>query len=122
MRIQAQVDRFVAYYNDVRPHRAKGRTTPRAAFDARAKARPRAVSQTHSKELRVRHDKIDNDGSVTLRYRSKLHHIGMGRVLKGTRVILLVAGLDIRVLSSDGQLLRQLTLDPTRDYQPQSKT
>ena len=45
----------------------------------------------------------------------------MGRALKGTRVILLVAGRDIRVLSSDGQLLRQLTLDPSRDYQPQNK-
>ena len=46
----------------------------------------------------------------------------MGRALKGTRVILLVAGRDIRVLSSDGQLLRQLTLDPSRDYQPQTRT
>jgi hypothetical protein len=36
-------------------------------------------------------------------------------------VILLVAGRDIRVLSSDGQLLRRLTLDPNRDFQPQSK-
>jgi len=119
--LQAQVDRFVAYYNDIRPHRAKRRMTPRAAFDSRDKARPRAVSTAHSRELRVRHDKIDKDGSVTLRYRSKLHHIGMGRALKGTRVILLVAGRDIRVLSSDGQLLRHLTLDPSRDYQPQSK-
>ena len=119
--LQGQVDRFVVYYNDIRPHRAKGRMTPRAAFDSRDKARPRAVSTAPSRELRVRHDKIDKDGSVTLRYRSKLHHIGMGRALKGTRVILLVAGRDIRLLSSDGQLLRHLTLDPSQDYQPQSK-
>jgi transposase InsO family protein len=119
--LQGHVDRFVAYYNDVRPHRAKKRMTPRAAFDSRAKARPREVSRACSGELRVRHDKIDNDGSVTLRYRSRLHHIGMGRALKGTRVILLVAGRDIRVLSEGGELLRQLTLDPSRDYQPQSK-
>ena len=119
--LQAQVDRFVAYYNEVRPHRAKGRMTPRAAFESRDKARPRAGTKSRSKELRVRHDKVDTDGSVTLRYRSKLHHIGMGRALKGTRVILLVAGRDIRVLSSDGELLRELTLDPSRDYQPQSK-
>jgi len=26
---------------------------------------------------------------------------------------------DVRVLSGDGELLRHLTLDPTRDYQPQ---
>ena len=34
------------------------------------------------------------------------------------RVIILVAGLDIRILSTDGQLLRALTLDPEKDYQP----
>ena len=120
--LQAQLDRFVAYYNDIRPHRAKGRTPPRAAFDARAKARPRKVDATASKELRVRHDKVDIDGSVTLRYRSKLHHIGMGNKLRGTRVIMLVAGRDVRILSVKGELLRELTLDPSKDYQPRGKS
>jgi hypothetical protein len=120
--LQAHVDRFVAYYNEIRPHRAKGRKPPRVAFDSRDKARPRKLNVAVSKELRVRHDKVDKDGSVTLRYRSKLHHIGMGRELKGTRVILLVAGRDIRVRSEDGRLLRQLTLDPSKDYQPRGKT
>jgi hypothetical protein len=46
----------------------------------------------------------------------------MGRALKGTRVILLVAGRDIRVLSEDGNLHRQLILDPSRVYQPHSKS
>jgi len=120
--LQAQIDRFVAYYNEIRPHRAKNRKPPRVAFDSRDKARPRKVIVATSKELRVRHDKVDKDGSVTLRYRSKLHHIGMGRALKGTRVILLVAGRDIRVRSEEGRLLRQLTLDPSKDYQPRGKT
>lgn len=35
---------------------------------------------------------------------------------------LLVAGLDIRVLTEDGELLRRLTLDPSRDYQPSGTT
>jgi hypothetical protein len=116
--LQAQVDRFVAYYNEVRPHRAKGRMTPLAAFDSRDKARPRAVSRAHSRELRVRHDKVDKDGSVTLRYKSKLHHIGMGRALKGTRIVLLVAGRCIRIITTEGKLLRDFELDPSRDYQP----
>jgi hypothetical protein len=34
-------------------------------------------------------------------------------------VILLINGLDVRVLTEDGKLLRHLTLDPTRDYQRQ---
>jgi len=31
---------------------------------------------------------------------------------------MLVAGLHVRIVSEDGELLRDLTLDPTRDYQP----
>jgi transposase InsO family protein len=120
--LQAQLDRFVAYYNEVRPHRAKGRKPPKVAFGSRDKARPRKVDHSASKELRVRHDKVDIDGSVTLRYRSKLHHIGMGNRLRGTRVIMLVAGRHIRVLSEDGELLRELTLDPSKDYQARGKS
>jgi hypothetical protein len=56
---------------------------------------------------------------VTLRHRTRMHHIGVGHAHKGKRVIMLVDGLDVRVVSQDGELLRQLTLDPTRDYQPQ---
>ena len=37
----------------------------------------------------------------------------------GTRVLLLVQDLHIRVINEKtGELLRELVLDPTRDYQP----
>ncbi len=39
---------------------------------------------------------------ITLRYNSKLHHIGLGRAHSGTRVLVLVADLDIRVLTERG--------------------
>jgi hypothetical protein len=116
--LQAQVDRFVAYYNEVRPHRAKGRRTPKSAFDSRDKARPTKREGSFTRELRVRHDKIDRHGAVTIRYKSKLHHIGMGRARKGTRIILLVAGRDIRIITTEGEILRHFELDPSRDYQP----
>lgn len=67
--------------------------------------------------MRPRHDKMDKDARVTLRYRSRLLHIRMGRANRGKRVVVLVSGLDARVLSQEGELLRHLTLDPTRDYQ-----
>jgi transposase InsO family protein len=118
--LQAHIDRFVAYYNDVRPHRARGRMTPRAAFEARDKARPAGPEIEVGGGVRVRRDRIDKNGKVTLRHRTRLHHIGVGHAHKGKRVIMLVAGLDVRVLSSDGELLRRLTLDPSRDYQPQA--
>jgi transposase InsO family protein len=116
--LQAQLDRFVDYYNEVRPHRSLGRKTPRTAFEARTKARPAQVG-IDVEGYRVRHDKVDGEGSVTLRYKSRLHHIGVGRPYKRERVILLVAGADVRVLDADGKLIRALTIDPTRDYQPQ---
>ena len=36
-------------------------------------------------------------------------------------VLVLVADLDVRVLTEDGELLRELTLDPSRDYQRRPK-
>jgi hypothetical protein len=68
---------------------------------------------------RVRHDKISSAGNVTLRTGGRLHHIGIGRTYARTCVLLLIQDLDIRVLNAaTGEPLRELTLDPTRDYQP----
>jgi transposase InsO family protein len=118
--LQAQLDRFVASYNDARPHRSLGRRTPRDVFDAKIKAHPAGtVPDTH---FRVRHDRVDKTGCVTLRYQSRLRHIGIGRAHKGQRVLLLVADRDVRVISDQGELLRQLTIDPSRDYQRRGAT
>jgi transposase InsO family protein len=117
--LQHQVDRFIAYYNDVRPHRAVGRRPPIVAFGARDKARPSGPRIRVQAGVRVRRDRIDKNGKVTLRYRTRLHHIGVGHAHKGKRVTLLVDGLDVRIVDEDGHLLRHLTLDPSRDYQPQ---
>ncbi|CAA9245893.1 MAG: hypothetical protein AVDCRST_MAG83-1899 [uncultured Arthrobacter sp.] len=59
---------------------------------------------------------------ITLRHNSRLHHIGIGRRHAGTDVLVLVHDLHIRVLDSDGNLLRDLTLDPARDYQPRAQS
>jgi len=87
---------------------------------ARSNGRPPAPSDvTH---FRVRHDKIDKTGRVTLRYRSRLHHIGLGRRHAGTPVLLIVADRDIHVITTNGELIRHLTIDPTRNYQPITDT
>jgi transposase InsO family protein len=116
--LQEQLDGFTGYYNATRPHRALGGRTPLQAYGARVKARPPG-SPSADAHFRVRQDKVDASGTVTLRHDSRLHHIGLGRALKGQAVKLLVADLDIRVLAADtGELIRRLTLDPDRDYQP----
>jgi len=118
--LQAQLDTFRRYYNTVRPHRALHRRTPIQAYLARPKAAPTGhpLDPGH---CRIRHDRIDPSGVITLRHNSRLHHIGIGRRHAGTDVLVLVHDLHIRVLDSDGNPLRDLTLDPARDYQPQAR-
>lgn len=119
--LQHQLDTFRAYYNDLRPHRALSRRTPAQAYAARPKAIPTS-NPIDTGHWRTRHDRIDPSGVFTLRHNSRLHHIGIGRRHAGTRILVLVHDLDIRVLTTDGKLIRELRLDPNRDYQPQPKT
>jgi transposase InsO family protein len=119
--LQDSLDRFAEHYNTRRPHRALGRRTPADAYTARPKATPSPTGPTIADHYRVRHDTIDPSGVITRRYISRLHHIGIGRAHARTRVLVLVHDRDVRILTTDGELLRELTLDPTRDYQPQSQ-
>jgi transposase InsO family protein len=115
--LRHQLSRFRRYYNETRPHRALDRHTPWQAYTARPKAT--ATGPYIDPHWRVRYDRIDTGGSVTLRHHSRLHHIGLGTRRAGTRVTLLIDDLHIRVIDRDtGELIRELTLDPTRDYQP----
>ena len=105
----------------MRPHRAIGRRTPLEAYSARPKATPSLPGVEVPPHYRVRRDKVDITGVITLRHNSKLHHVGLGRKLMGTRVLVLVDGLRVRVITEDGELVRELVLDPTRDYQPHGR-
>ncbi|MER5621437.1 hypothetical protein ABT061_10390 [Streptosporangium sp. NPDC002544] len=65
-------------------------------------------------------DRIDQAGVVTLRLAGGLHNIGVGRTYARTCVMLLIEDLDVRIIDAvTGELLRELTVDPTRDYQPE---
>jgi len=114
--LQGQLDAFVHYYNDIRPHRALDGRTPLQAYSARIKARPAGASP--STHFRVRCDKVDEAGKVSLRCGSRLYKIGLGRAHKGRVIKLLIADQNIRVIDSEGELIRELTLDPARNYQP----
>ena len=69
----------------------------------------------------MREDRVDKTGKVSLRYDSRLYKIGLGRAHKGREVKLLIADRDVRVIDSNGELIRQLTLDPGRVYQPMAR-
>jgi transposase InsO family protein len=116
--LQTLLDRFVEEYNTRRPHRSlPHRATPATAYSARPKATPSAdrSNDTHD---RVRTDRIDDSGCVTLRVNGRLHHIGIGRTHARTHVLILVHDLDVRIIdAATGELLRELAIDPNKDYQ-----
>jgi hypothetical protein len=48
-----------------------------------------------------------------------MHHIGLGRAHKGSKIRLLIHDRKIRVLNATtGTLIRELELNPDIDYQP----
>jgi hypothetical protein len=103
------------------PHRSQPhRAAPAFAYAARPKATP--ADRTTDTHHRVRTDRIDTNGVVTLRHAGRLHHIGVGRTHARTHVLLLVQDLNVRVINAaTRELLRELALDPTRNYQPTGK-
>ena len=116
--LQTLLDTFAAVYNTRRPHHSlEGRATPAAAYAARPKAVPGdRADDTHD---RVRTDRVDATGLVTLRHSGKLLHIGIGRPHAGTRVLMLVQDLRVRVINAaTGELIRELVLDPARPTSP----
>jgi transposase InsO family protein len=117
--LQTQLDTFVNIYNHHRPHRSMPhQATPATAYTARPKADPATRLDTHN---RVRHDTVDQFGKLTLRQAGRLHHIGVGRTHARTHVVMLIQDLNIRIINAaTGELIRQLTLEPTRDYQPRN--
>jgi transposase InsO family protein len=120
--LQLLLDSFLATYNQHRPHRSlPHRATPATIYQTRPKATA-AGGREHDTHHRVRRDRIDDSGVVTLRHHGRLHHIGIGRTHARTHVLLLIQDLNIRVINEQtGELLRDLILDPTRDYQPQDR-
>ena len=104
--LQALLDQFTSLYNTARPHRSlPHRATPAAA-----------------PEQRVRTGRADTDGKISLDLNGKRHSIGTGREHARTRVLILVNGPRMRIINRDtGELIRELTIDPARNYQPTGK-
>ncbi len=117
--LQTLLDEFVEVYNTRRPHRSlPHRATPATIYTSLPKATPSSDRSTDTHD-RVRHDKIDKAGSVTLRVAGRLRHIGVGRTYARTHVTLLVQDLHVTVVNATtGEILRDLIIDPRKDYQP----
>lgn len=120
--LQSLLTAFTNEYNNRRPHRSlPHHQTPATRYTTGTKTSP-ADNPPHDTHNRVRYDKVDTFGRVTLRHAGRLHHIGIGRTHTGTLVTMLIQDLQITIINTaTGEILRDLILNPTKDYQPHTQ-
>ena len=112
--LQQQLDTFREHYNEHRPHRARDRQTPGAAYRATPKALPAGGRDGH---FRVRYDRVDADGHVSLRRAGRMHHLGIGRAHRRKRILALTDDTTVTVIELDtGEILSEHHIDPTSGY------
>lgn len=115
--LNTQLTQFQTIYNTLRPHKGAGRKPPIHAYQARPKATPQPLPQN---EYRVRTDKVDKFGKLTIRYDGKLRHLGMGVAYRGHKIRMLIDNADITVIDTKtGEILKQFEIDPNKNYQKQ---
>lgn len=118
--LNTQLTTFTHIYNHERPHRAINRRTPHHAYNATPKTFPTLTSKTGI--WRVRYDKVDNNGKITLRYAGKLRKLYIAYKYRGTRIIALVHNNNVITINHNtGEIITEHTLNPNTIYQPQAE-
>jgi transposase InsO family protein len=116
--LQHELDDFAGHYNQHRPHRALGRRTPAFAYALIPKAAPTTPDDPNI--WRVRYDTIDAGGKVSLRFANRMMHLGYGRSLARTAVIILIHGLHATTITHDGEVIAEHLINPNKGYQPRT--
>ncbi len=114
--LQQQLDRFRTSYNEHRPHRANDRATPGHTYRATPKALPAAAAHSPG-HFRIRYDRVDHQGRVSLRRAGRMHHLAIGAAHRGRRILALIDDTTATVIDLEtGEILATNTIDPARSY------
>jgi transposase InsO family protein len=114
--LQRQVDAFDQIYNTSRPHQALAGAYPAEAWAATERGGPKGEPVPAPRHLRSHQGQVGENGAV----RIAKYKINVGREWAYQDVTILIQHLDVAVFHHD-QLLRELTIDPTRRYQPSGR-
>jgi transposase InsO family protein len=113
---QGKIDRFRHLYNEQRPHRALDGRTPATAYHATLKAAPAGLNPVNE-HFRLRLDRVDNGGKISLRRAGRMHHLGVGYARRGQPAIILIDATTATVIHRDtGEVLSTHNIDPSRVY------
>jgi hypothetical protein len=111
-----QLDQFREHYNERRPHRALGRKTPGQAYRAAPKALP-ATNGHAQAHYRLRYDRLDTKGKMSIRRAGRMHHLGIGTAHARKRVLALADDHHITVIELEtGEVLSTHRINPDRAY------
>ena len=114
--LQAQLDEFRAHYNEQRPHRALQRRTPGEVYRATPKTVP-ASNGHHPGHYRLRYDRLDPKGRMTIRRAGRMHHLGIGASHAGKRVLAFADDQQVTVAElATGEVLSVHQIDPNKSY------
>ena len=114
--LQNQLDEFRTHYNERRPHRALQRRTPGEAYRATPKALP-ASNGHRPGHYRLRYDRLDVRGKMTLRRAGRMHYLHAGIAHAGKRVLAFADDRQVTVAElSTGEVLSVHLIDPGRAY------
>jgi hypothetical protein len=114
--LQRQLDEFRAHYNEHRPHRALDRRTPGDAYRATPKALPATNGHTPG-HYRLRYDRLDTHGKMSLRRAGRMHHLGVGAANARRRVLAFADEYHITVADlATGEVLSTHLIEPEKTY------
>jgi hypothetical protein len=110
--LQAHLDAFVELYNHHRPHRSLDRQFPAVVWQHAPKSGP--ANHPLGAPTTVHHLTVSANGTIAIGHR---YVISLGAAHRRRHVTAVITGTNAHVFA-DGQLLRALTIDPTRRIQP----
>ena len=114
--LQHQLDAFRDHYNEQRPHRALARATPGHAYRATPKAVPAGNGHAPG-HYRLRYDRLDTKGRMTLRRAGRMHHLGTGAAHARKRVLAFADDHQVTVAElTTGEVLSTHLIDPAKTY------
>jgi transposase InsO family protein len=114
--LQRQLDEFREHYNEHRPHRALDRGTPGDAYRQTPKAAP-ASNGNAPGHYRLRYDRLDAKGKMTLRRAGRMHHLGIGTAHARKRVLAIADDTHLTVTDlHTGEVLSTHIIEPDKSY------
>ena len=114
--LQRQLNEFREHYNEQRPHRALDRATPGDAYRRTPKAAP-ATNGHAQGHYRLRYDRLDSKGKMSIRRAGRMHHLGIGAIHAGKRILALADDHHITVADlTTGEVLSVHLIQPDKTY------